>query len=535
MGRGVVFTLTQHKGYEEILTDLHNVSDKIKSVAKEGGRVLIVSHAGDTDGITSGAIAVRTVANAFGNDRPFIYDDNNDGVFSVKNFEDHIDYMAGNYNPRDVDRVVKQANSGDYDLVLTFDWGSGLMSQIKDINNDIDVVVADHHAQDIALEDRGDEFNNITEINPNLYGLDEEHDASGSTLAYLIARDMDYKMKFMAAVGILGSICDVQEDLKEGKLKGDLHEIAKIDADASNGPFKLTRETTYEVYGRDTVPYVKALLTYYDRSGQLASALEKNHDLKHENKWQLEKSFTNIIYKEWGIKTVTRDADGEWRGKTLSEVSKKDQDQLFENVYGELKQAGSKLTKKQFYDEVTKEIYTLQHEAPHTKFKNISEYTTVLSACAKTNHQAIGINLLLGDNDAKQVAHDEVYSAYRKEIGNAVRSVSPETHEYAYIANSSGYLPSITGVLAGIFVDHDYNDPKVSIVYSQLPDGDWKGSVRKPVDSDVSCRELCKIAYDYGGQGGGHPFAAGFYAPSKAALDSIVSDMQEMIKNYDGL
>lgn len=517
--------MTKSLDVDDLKADVKEAAQRVKGVIDKGGKILVVSHSGDTDGETGGAIALKGISRAYGFDKPYLWD-NRDGSFEVKGTQGKIDYMPASYNPDSVDKIVEMANTGQYDMVLAFDWGSGLLRSLGKIDNKVSVILGDHHTQDISEKERQKpEYQNILEINPNRYGLDEGKDACGASLSYLVAKGIDPRNKDLAGLAVIGAKGDMQ-DFKRDGLEGDIYKEIVADAGSSTGSNKVTAETGFIVYGRDTVELPKQLLTYYNRSGPLTRALVANHNLDSDiSRRRLLTAFGKIMKDDWGMDVTD---------KTLSQLSDKEQKEMFDHVYKELTTSGYKLDRARFDDEITGTVYTLDNQPEGTKWHNASEYSTITSACSKMGEHATAINALLDHKQSRDRAENTVYKGYKREIGRALGQVKYEDRDAIRVADASGHRATITGILAGIYVDDDFEKPMVSVVYSKLPGGGYKGSVRRPVDSPLSCSDMCRIAETYGGEGGGHPFAAGFFAPDEKALGSILTDMEAYAKQGGG-
>ena len=143
--------------------------------AMEGAKnPLVVSHI-DADGITSAAIAI-SVLRSRGADPKCV----------------HLRQFAAETLP-EVERAAKGR-----DLAVFVDLGSGQLDHIATLG--IPAVILDHHHPMTGVELDG------VHLNPQLFGVDGGSQCSGSTVAYLVAREAG--LRETAPIAIVGAVGD---------------------------------------------------------------------------------------------------------------------------------------------------------------------------------------------------------------------------------------------------------------------------------------------------------------------------------------
>jgi len=124
--------------------------------------------------------------------------------------------------------VLREIHSGENDLVSYVDLGSPHVNRISEANpKKKPVLVIDHHDSEET------EDTSIMNFNPELYGLSGESEASGSTMAYVISRQIEASAQRFSAIALIGSaelpgdLVGINLEVFKEAIKHDLAKLSK--------------------------------------------------------------------------------------------------------------------------------------------------------------------------------------------------------------------------------------------------------------------------------------------------------------------
>lgn len=154
---------------------LKNIEEAIDKVKKFQGKDALIIHHDEADGICSAAIIKKTLEN-YG--------------FSIKNL------CLEKLFPEVIEKLHSKSNF----LYIYTDLGSAHVEKISKINEEKNLtIILDHH--DTTHCDNPSIYN----INPELYGLSGEKDASASTISYFFSKKFNEENKKLSYLAIIGS------------------------------------------------------------------------------------------------------------------------------------------------------------------------------------------------------------------------------------------------------------------------------------------------------------------------------------------
>ena len=140
-------------------------------------RIRVVSHY-DADGISAAGVLCTALYRA--------------------GFEFHATLMRNPFT-KGFDRLKNEHN----ELIIFSDMGSGQIEPIEHI--DCKAIILDHHQYLTAQTSK-----NIIQINSNLLGIDGNYEASGATLSYAFAIELDPANEDLAPLALAGATGDKQ-------------------------------------------------------------------------------------------------------------------------------------------------------------------------------------------------------------------------------------------------------------------------------------------------------------------------------------
>ncbi len=201
---------------EKLVKKAHELAEFLK----REDEILIVTHI-DADGITSGAIAYKSLARAGKEIR----------IRFVKSLDE-----------TEIEKIADENIS-----VWFTDLGSGQINAIKEKISDF--IVSDHHVPDVVTENQ---------LNPHIFGYDGSYELSGSTTTYLIARALGLNHD-LVSIAIVGAVGDLQ-DSNYGRLVGLNRKVLR--EGEANGFVEARKDIRF--FGKQTRPVFKMLEYTFD-------------------------------------------------------------------------------------------------------------------------------------------------------------------------------------------------------------------------------------------------------------------------------
>ena len=264
--------------YEEFYSAIRNAAERFKKWEKSE-TIQIISHL-DADGISSCAILTKTLN------------------------EENRKYTITILPQLNRDKI-KEIAEKEYRYIIFADFGSGQVKDIKELLNDKEVIILDHH------EPEKEESDNICHVNPHLFGIDGSKEISGAGVLYFFAKAVDKKNESLAHVAIVGAIGDIQEDKGFLRLNKEILDTAiekgKIRVKKSLRLFGMQTRPLHKVLEYCSDPYIP------DVSGSESGAVQFLHQIgiepKIADKWirvidwneeEMQKLIAGIIMKRIG-------------------------------------------------------------------------------------------------------------------------------------------------------------------------------------------------------------------------------------------
>ncbi|MBR9691383.1 DHH family phosphoesterase [Candidatus Woesearchaeota archaeon] len=375
------------------------------------------------------------------------------------------------------DKIEEIAGSEGRHIIFA-DLGSGQIKDIKELLKDKEVLILDHHQPEEA------EADNITHINPHLFGIDGSKEISGAGVVYLFAKALDKENVNLAHIAVIGAIGDVQED------KGFLHLNQKIVEEAVENE-KIKVKTGLRLFGMQTKPVHKVLEYSSDPyipgvSGSESGAIQFLHQIgvepKAENKW-----------------------------KKIVDLNDEEMQKLVAGII--MKRFGEENP-----DDVLGNIYIFPDEEEGTPTRDAKEFATLLNACGRMDKASFGIGTCLGIKKDRQKAL-ETLSEYKRAIVQALNWYNEHKEimiqgDGFIVINAEDNIPAtIIGTLASILSkSNGMKEGTYVLSLARADDNMTKISLRISGlrNQDIDLRDILKeIVDEIGGEAGGHQYAAG--------------------------
>jgi RecJ-like exonuclease len=216
---------------------------------------------------------------------------------------------------------------------------------------------------------------------------------------------------------------------------------------------------------------------------------------------------------------------GRWR--SLADLSDEEQKKLASHIIVERMKGNVENP-----DWIFGDVYELLEKKD---YRDANEFATVLNAFSKMGMSYLGLCLCLNTEDAfKQVG--EVLRSYRKEIGKAIRLIEEgkivrKTENAYYIMAGKNISEHILSNATSIVCRSIFAELPV-FAFAETEDGKVKVSARisdSMVSEGISINEIVsECAREVGGEGGGHPGAAGATIPMNSE-DKFISFAEQKL------
>jgi len=102
--------------------------------------------------------------------------------------------------------IVDTLSDSIYDAIILGDVGSGYLDLLKNIGKSKRIFILDHHQID------GDVNEEITQVNPHLFGIDGGKEISGAGVTYFVAKSLDKKNIDLSPLAVVGAVADMQDE-----------------------------------------------------------------------------------------------------------------------------------------------------------------------------------------------------------------------------------------------------------------------------------------------------------------------------------
>lgn len=463
--------------YEKFNEQLGIAADAFRQIDKKEV-IRLISHL-DADGISAASIMIKLL-------------NNDNRRYSVS--------IVQQLNKE----VLKQLAAESYNFFIFTDIGSGVMSDVKELLKGRKVFVLDHHSIEGFSESE-----NITLVNPHIFGIDGGKEISGAGVVFKFACAVDKSMEEFAHIAIIGAIGDLQEQNGFLRLNEEILKIA-----VQKNKIKVTKGL--RIFGAQTKPLHKALEYCTDPyipgvSGSESGAIQFLYQIgiepKNGNGWK------KIVH-----------LDEEEMKKLITGI-----------IMKRLNEANP--------DDVLGNVYILPNEEEESPTRDAKEFATLLNACGRLGRASLGIGACLGDKKIKQQAIRSL-GDYKKEIVNALNwyndnKFSEDIYwgkKFVIINAKSNVMSTMIGTLASILSKSNVMTNNIFILsMAQAVDGSTKVSLRTTnnMNGNLDLKKVIEevISGIENSESGGHQNAAGAVIPTEKEL-MFIGAAKEVLGKY---
>ena len=400
-------------------------------------RIRVISHY-DADGISAAGVLCTALYRA--------------------GFEFHATLMRNPFT-KGFDRLKNEHN----ELIIFSDMGSGQLEIIEHLN--CEAIIFDHHQYLTAQTSK-----NIVQINSNLLGADGNYEASGATLSYAFATELDPSNEDLAPLALAGATGDKQ-------FIGGVRGLNKHILDTALQKGILTEQMGIKLYGET-----------------IADALF----------FSIDPYYPGLSGNRDAIETMLEKLNIE-ETMSLQEINHQTMMRLHSLLLFRLIKAGCQ---PNILDMTIRKRYI----APQGW--ELERFADLLDACGKNGYRSLGLAICLDDKTAWSDAII-VEKEYKQKILEGLQLLEHggihETTGMRYFYSNSS---SLGGVIAGIAMNYVFDEkkPLFSLARKETDDEvhvSCRGN-QKLVEQGLDLGSAMKtIAAELGGYGGGHKIAAG--------------------------
>lgn len=381
--------------------------------------------------------------------------------------------------PTITEETLNQLNHESEKYFVFVDLGSGSLDIVGKTLPTKQILILDHHHPQSDTK-----YNNITQVNPHLYGVDGSSEISGAGVVFLFTQELTDNSE-MSRIAIVGAIGDVQENNGFKKLNSEILDIAlkKKLIEVHKG---------LKFFGLQTRPIYKLLqyssdIIIPDVTGSESGAI----------------SFLQGL----GINPQTKKG---W--KKLSDLNEEEKKKLIAAII--MKSTDSRP------ESIFSNNYLLIGEQDDSPFRDAKEFATLLNSCGRLDKASIGIGACLNDKKMKKMAVDNLMQ-YRKEIVNAINWYKDNANSDKIIKKKNiliinaeeEVMPTMIGTLGSILSkSQDIEKNTFILSLARNFDNTTKISLRITGNPDsINLKEVIKMIVEKteNGSSGGHSFAAG--------------------------
>jgi single-stranded-DNA-specific exonuclease len=407
-----------------------NIAVKEFQELTKNKEIQIISHH-DTDGITSAAILTKALSR------------------EGKKFSTRI--------VKGLDEEI--INSLPQDKIIIFlDLASNSFEYIKKLKTK--VFILDHH------ELTSDPPENVTIINPHIFG---EEEISGAGVTYLFAKALNEKNIELAHFAVIGMVGDMLEK-KPSKIYNDIINSSKI--------------------------ILKKGLIMYPATRPIDKVLEYSSDI----------FIPGVTGSSIGTSNFLRDLGitrKQGRYKSIIELTDEETSKLITAI-------SLQRSDKCDPSELIGNIYLVNFFG---NLEDVRQISAVINACSRLGESGLAISYCLQNQKAKERV-DKLYTKYKQEIVKALNSVATfkkiENKNYIIINAEDKIKDTIIGTIASILSNSRNYEKGKAIIAMAYNEDKIKISARMVGKTEKNIREVLNSVVEIiGGEVGGHSAAAG--------------------------
>ena len=402
--------------------------------------------------------------------------------------------------------TISTLSDSIYDTIILGDIGSGYLDLMKNIKKSKKIFILDHHQID------GEVNEDITQINPHMFGIDGGKEISGAGVAYFVTKSPDKENIDLSPLAVVGAVADMQDKNE----KRELHSLNSVIVNDAIEAGLLKAEKDLIIYGRETRPIHKAL-------SHTMNPFLPGLSGREDNCFALLSSLSIPI----------KDGD---RWRTIVELSNEEKKKIFSAI---VEHMTSKNVSASAAMTLIGTVYTLVNEDMWTSTRDAREYATLLNACGRMDRPSLGVAICMGERGSVVKEVTDLLAEHRKSLAGYISLITEkpeniERNEHLAIIHSEEFLnENMTGAISSLLSSSEtFEKNKVIIVLAKTKSGDIKFSARgteELIEKGLNLGIIMQtIAKRFNGNGGGHAIAAGAQI-SESNKDKFLIDLKNEV------
>jgi len=457
---------------DRFLAFLEDVSEQIRNHIKNGSSFLVIS-SNTPDGFSASLLLIK-----------FFYENDIEAHFKFINIIDDNFYQML-FGP--------QEKSYDQDVYIFLDIGANIIGKIYESsrNRNKKVIIIDHH----SLASKSIKYENLYQVNPNIFGINGKKEASTSSIVYLLLKTHGHIFRGEEILALVGPISERQ----------DIRELTGLN--------KLVLE---DLINKDLIYVKKTIKLSGILSKPLYNVLSSSLDVYIPNVTGSDEKaieFLKRIFPDREIeKLYFSDLKPEEEKKLINEIIKS---RVLNNIMQNEKIIG--------------DVYLIKGDYP---FKDLKELSFIFSSAVYLDKYSVLVKYFIKNTD-EGVKDLEAY--FRSRLSSIISDIVKnktdikEKDGIVFIKVQGKENERYNSYLADILSFNDIFDKKYYIVYSDYKDY-YEISIRRSKKEEIP-NMIYSLIEKYNGKLSGNDNICGFYI-NKSNFEDFKDKLSDMLLKF---
>lgn len=368
------------------------------------------------------------------------------------------------------------------EILFFLDLASSNLEILSKINTE--VFVLDHHDINEMVKSP-----NLHIVNPRMFN----EEASSAGIAYLFAKQLNPNNKDLASLAVIGMVGDMLDKT-------------------------LSKVNNYIIKDAEDI-IVKRGLLIFSATRPLHKALEFSSEIFIPGVTGSAAGALGLL-REAGIRTD----NGKYAN--LLDLNEEETSRLITAIMLR------RFSQDKSEDSVIGNIYLIKF---FNRMQDARELSTLINACSRLDYSDVALSLCLGDKKSK-IKAEEIHNSYKHEIIEALNWLSREKKiegkNYVIINAKNRIKDTIIGTVTSILSYSGIYEAGTILLGMAYQDNKVKVSARmagREENKNINLQKLITtILKKVGGEGGGHPEAAGCLIPLEKENEFIETAKNEI-------
>lgn len=385
---------------------------------------------------------------------------------------------------------VNEIKESAFSKIVILDFQ--LNEEIIKVAEEKRILLIDHHPLKSETE-------KLLLLHPSILGINDEYSACSSTLAYLVARNIDDSFVDLSPLAIAGALEDKMDIEEKRSFRG----INKLVLDEAEEAGLINKEEGLICYTdfSDTIPKIISL-SFEPFFPNLFSSQEKA--MEYLKRCDIDNKYFNKSYNE-----ISKNE--------IAEITKKIAKQLLKEGY-----SASLVEKLYGYNFIT---------SLHIKHRNLRFIAKSIDYLARSSNFSDFLNSLFNERLYRfpfEKYFNEYISLIERTLLKWIYEKKTKEYKKLFYLKFEGKIDRFVGSFANLLISSNINKP-VIVIASEFSDEEYKLSLRANEAFTGDLASLVSIiAKKHGGNGGGHRKACGAIIP-KAYIEDFLEELNDSL------